>query len=230
MKRAVLSALFLGLVGALAVVPASADSTIYNSGTSTYNFDTWNINSPFTVSDSFSLLSNEIVTGGSFVVWLDSTDALSSVDWSIGTSPYDTSIASGTASSLTPTSLGPNGLTDPTEDNAVINVYSESFSGLGVTLAGGTTYYLTLSNAVATNKDPVYWDENDGSSTGYSSSLAPAPGSIGAYDCSNDFGCGLSGGETFTLQGTTTPEPSSFLLLGSGLAGLAGLLRRKIRA
>jgi hypothetical protein len=29
---------------------------------------------------------------------------------------------------------------------------------------------------------------------------------------------------------SSTPEPSSFLLLGSGLAGLAGMLRRKLGA
>ena len=41
-------------------------------------------------------------------------------------------------------------------------------------------------------------------------------------------GCGY-GGESFTLSTgeVTTPEPSSILLLGSGILGLAGVLRRK---
>ena len=42
---------------------------------------------------------------------------------------------------------------------------------------------------------------------------------------------GLAGaGVDFTAELTQTPEPSSLLLLGTGLLGLAGMLRRKLRA
>jgi hypothetical protein len=226
MKRAVFSALFLGLLGAVAAVPASADSTIYSSGpgvNNTTNFDAWNISSPFIVTNSFTLFGNSNVTGTTFDVWLSPGDAISSVDWSFGNVAFNKSLGSGTAT-LTPVFDVLNG--------SGFDVYTASFSGLDVSLTGGT-YYFTLQNAVVTNNDFAYWDENDGSSTGYTNSN----GSIGTFDCQPvvDGGegiCGLSGGETFTLEGTSTatPEPSSFLLLGSGLAGLAGLLKRKIRA
>lgn len=41
-------------------------------------------------------------------------------------------------------------------------------------------------------------------------------------------GCGF-GGEAFTINGgQTVPEPSSIMLLGSGILGVAGVLRRKL--
>jgi len=44
-------------------------------------------------------------------------------------------------------------------------------------------------------------------------------------------GVGAIASESFTLDGRvggTTPEPSSILLLGSGILGIAGVLRRKL--
>jgi PEP-CTERM motif len=38
----------------------------------------------------------------------------------------------------------------------------------------------------------------------------------------------MSGSEAFRLGGTQTPEPSTFMLLGSGILGLATVLRRRM--
>jgi len=35
---------------------------------------------------------------------------------------------------------------------------------------------------------------------------------------------------TVTVSGTTVPEPSSVMLMGSGVLGLAGVIRRKLSA
>jgi hypothetical protein len=45
-------------------------------------------------------------------------------------------------------------------------------------------------------------------------------------------GIGTIPSETFTLEGTpagSTPEPNTLALFGSGVAGMAVLLRRKVR-
>jgi hypothetical protein len=84
-------------------------------------------------------------------------------------------------------------------------------------LAG--SYWLEVDNIVGSlydNPVSVLWDTSYGPSTAYSNY---SDGSIDSH--------------TFQILGTedsSTPEPSSFLLLGSGLAGLAGLIKRKLTA
>src|SRR5664279_3936577 len=57
----------------------------------------------------------------------------------------------------------------------------------------------------------IYWDENSGPSTAYENTLGSIPS------------------EAFTLYASgTTPEPSSIMLFGSGILGLAGALRRRL--
>jgi hypothetical protein len=91
--------------------------------------------------------------------------------------------------------------------------YQETFS-LSIPVSAG---WLQLSNAVASDGGFVGWDESGSGTTAYWSS------SDGIFPISS---------ETFQMLGTpeacVTPEPSSFLLLSSGLLGLAGLIKRKL--
>ena len=67
------------------------------------------------------------------------------------------------------------------------------------------------------------WDISNGPSVAYSV----------LYGSTSNLVVPGSNSETFQILGTpadVTPEPSSFLLLGSGLVGLAGVLKRKLMA
>jgi hypothetical protein len=74
-------------------------------------------------------------------------------------------------------------------------------------------YSLSLSSAFPW----TYWDLSNGPSTATEAYVGVIP--------SESF---QILGEEQSEEQTVTPEPSSFLLLGSGLVGLAGMLRRKL--
>ena len=147
---------------------------------------------------------------------------VTSVEWTLSTGPCSdpqggcgTILGSGTASgsNLTDKFLSHNGFGF---DIDLITV-----SNLNVAENSGTQYWLTLANAMVTNGDPVHWDENSG--VGCMSKGCPST----AYE---NF-VGTVPSEAFTISGGssgTTPEPASFLLLASGILGLAGVLRRKL--
>src|ERR1017187_9226034 len=98
------------------------------------------------------------------------------------------------------------------------NLFQADATGLNFAWSGAG--YLTLANACSLSgcsvSNPIYWDESKGSSTAYENTIGSIPS------------------ESFTLfdppsSGTpgTTPEPSSIMLFGSGILGLAGVLRRR---
>jgi hypothetical protein len=204
---------FLGLLGAVAAVPASA-GTLYDNSTTgptgSYQYSGSPFADPFAASNSFTLGANSTITQIMFGDWVAEGDTLNSVDWAITTEPFaGTTVASGTASSYTTTLQ---------DINTGWAISSNVFSIPDLSLGAGT-YYLQLDNAVESTNYPTFWDISSGPSTAYQYNTN-FPGAIE-----------LPASETFAIYGTTaaTPEPSSLLLLGSGIISSL-VLRRRMRA
>ena len=205
MRTAALSLLTI-LCLMLAVIPAMAD-TLYNNGPYNGTADAWTINFGFSVSDSFTVPTNSPIADLHIVYWdASSTDLLTTVDMAIGSTSFG-----GTPQTLTGVTnvfLGTN--------QFGYNLYAAWYSFASIPWSGAG--YVTLSNACSTSgcsvSNPIYWDENSGPSTAYENTLGSIPS------------------EAFTLTGTTccgpVPEPSSIMLFGSGILGLAGVLRCKL--
>jgi hypothetical protein len=178
---------------------------VYTNGPINGNTNAWTINFGFAVSDTFTT-SGGSLTGLQFGVWLFPGDVLQSVEVLIGTSEYANDITDQTVS-ITQSSNCP-------ANNFGFMVCTETGSLTGVAPGAGTDW-LTLQNAVVSDGDPVFWDENSGPSLASHTTVGTIPS------------------EAFTVFGSTisttstTPEPSSIMLFGSGILGLAGMLRRR---
>jgi len=191
----------------LAVVPAMAQE-VYDNGPINGNTDAWTINFGFIVSDTFNVVNDDTpVNAASFGMWLVPGDTLTSAELSItssefgGTSYFDQTV-NFTQGACTLNSYG-------------YNVCTETTMFSGPTLNAGT-YWLNLQNASVPSGDPVYWDENSGPSMASENSVGSIPSesfTVFAYS---------------TTTTSTGPEPSTVMLLASGLMGWAFVLRRRL--
>jgi hypothetical protein len=203
---------------ALVSIPAMAQWS-YDNGPANGTTDAWTINFGYVVSDTF-FTGGQSVSGFAFTVWEFPGDTLSSVDWSItddenSPCPSETCLANGTASG--------SQITDKflSSNQYGYNVDTITVSGLNAAVPQGVLLWLNLQNAAVPSGDPVYWDENSGA--GCKGDMCPSSASESAV--------GTIASEAFTIGGGgggMTPEPSSIMLFGSGILGLAGVLRRKL--
>ena len=146
-----------------------------------------------------------------------SLGAPTSFSYEIGTSAFGTDLGSGTVTQNAGNStfLFTNGFG--------YGVYDVTVPVTSSAMTAGNTYWVSLSNATdAAHDGGQGWDIPNGGSGG--------PPTCNFRQSGVNYGsCGV-GGESFTLTSgaQTTPEPSSILLFGSGILGLAGVLRRKL--
>ncbi len=199
--RIVLSLLAL----CLAALPATAQ-TLYSNGPINGTTDAWDTNFGYVVSDTFTLSTNSTVTGLNFGAWIFPGDVLQNVEVQITSAEFGGTVYTDQLVNVTQSGCSGN--------QYGFNVCTESGNfGTPVNLGAGT-YWLNLDNAFINPGDPLYWDENSGPSQASENTVGTIPS------------------EAFTILGTTTttgtvPEPSSIMLIGSGILGLAGVLRRK---
>ncbi len=214
MKLPFASLSLLALCLTLAAVPAAAQ-TVYNNGPINGNVDAWLIYEDFIVSDTFNVVNNNTaITGANFGLWLFPGDTLTSAELSI------TSSENGGTSYFDQTVSFTQGMCHGNERG--FDVCHENTSFSGPTLNAGT-YWLNLDNASVPNGDPVYWDENSGPSSASDNFVGTIPS-----EAFTVLGTQSSTTSTSTTTTGTTPEPSSIILFGSGVLGLAGMLRRKL--
>ncbi len=141
----------------LTVAPAMAD-TLYSNGPYDGNTNAWGIYGDHAVTNSKNLNSSRSNVYEVDIVYWDASasDLLTTVDMSMGSTPFGTDIFSGTLSGATNVFLGTN--------QYGYDLYQASFS-TQIVPAGTGGDYLTLSNACTTSgcsTDPIYWDENSG--------------------------------------------------------------------
>jgi hypothetical protein len=153
-----------------------------------------------------------------------SVGAPTSFSYELGSAAFGTDLGSGTVAQNAGNStfLFTNGFG--------YGVYDVGIEITPAAMTAGNMYWLSISNATdASNDGTQAWDIPNGGSGG--------PAICNFRQSGTNFGsCGL-GGESFTIStgcgaspdcGPPFPEPSSILLFGSGILGIAGILRRKL--
>jgi hypothetical protein len=169
------------------------------------------------ISDGFVAATSGTPTQLEWGEW--SVGAPTSFSYELGSAAFGTNLGSGTVTQNSSNSVF------LFTNSYGYGIYDVKVGITSAAMTAGNTYWLSISNATDAGNDGTQaWDIPNGGSGG--------PATCNFRQSGTNYGdCGL-GGESFTLTGgappPSTPEPSSIMLFGSGILGLAGVLRRKL--
>jgi PEP-CTERM motif len=213
LKIRIASVAFLTILCLALNAPAFA-GTLYNDGSTDGFTNALIIDGPSgspgqTISDGFVATNSGLAVSFDFAEWVTGGSTPTALTWTLGSSAFGNDLGSGS---------GIDSFTFFASNSFGFDVYIDHVTGLSAALTAGDTYWLTLGGSRDSSGSTFDgWDLNNGPAT--------CEFAVGGVP---QGGCGF-GGESFTINGgTTTPEPSSILLFGSGILGLAGILRRKL--
>lgn len=215
---------FLVALIVVTAITVKADTVLYTDGPINGTYGSHLISFPYQVEDSFALSSASALTSISFGNWIYSFDTALTVDWAIVGSE-------GSQAPVCAACSGTGTLTARTSSiNGVWKVVDESFLLPASNLPAGT-YWLELQNEITAHGFPASWDMNGGPSMVWqidnhdvSGSHCTAAYPLPAGACSNSF---TIYGTPNTVISSTTPEPSSLALFGSGAVLIVTQVRRR---
>ena len=210
----------------LALTAYAGTTTFYNDGGIDGTTGALYISGPNQLNPSgdYQDISNGFIAAASgtpnklqFGEWVLEGSTPTSISYELGTTVFGTDLGFGTVTQNSSNSV----LLFTNADG--YGIYDVTIPVTSGAMTAGNEYWVSLSNAANTGSTQSGAWDLAGPSGG--------PATCNFRQSGTNYGsCGF-GGESFTLTGqsqSTTPEPSSILLFGSGILGLAGVLRRKL--